>query len=580
MIVVITGLLWFVRRGGDSEIEDIDRPWETLDADEIEVEGTFPTATIDAPTPEEAILVVEEDSAATQAYDETFQIPVPDFSSDNEVASDSVESDSVAAESFGSFEDTFSSETAINLDDSDPIAEADFHMAYGLYDQAAELINKELESNSTDTVLLSKLCEIYFVWGNRDQFVDAAERLKNVIGDTDGADWPKIVIMGQQIAADHPLFSEAQSGGAAQAIDVSFDEDDDNAGALDMDFGDETGDASGFIDLEPTAEMPIASTTAPTSEESSTVLDVPGSELPSIDFDEKEAAIFDDPDATVQSEVLSEAVVQEALSDLDATGFMDSFDENADSDPTVITKGVDIDRIDDTVMDLAPDETGQVPVLSAEAEQEPVDFEVDDGLLEASGLTEVLGDDGGVESAAGIELQLSDDDATMLAPVGALAPMDDDGVDFDFAKTENLPAELFAEDGDLDATVETPAIAGTDVDLDLDDLTAALAVSEIGDTMARPIDDATLEQPLPDFVDNFTNMDDESPTMELVLDDVVGDLGDARTMTEVGTKLDLARAYVDMGDPAGARGILEEVLDEGDGGQKEQAQALLDTLAS
>ena len=51
-----------------------------------------------------------------------------------------------------------------------------------------------------------------------------------------------------------------------------------------------------------------------------------------------------------------------------------------------------------------------------------------------------------------------------------------------------------------------------------------------------------------------------------------------RTMTEVGTKLDLARAYVDMGDPAGARSILEEVLDEGDEGQRQQAQQLLDSL--
>ena len=35
------------------------------------------------------------------------------------------------------------------------------------------------------------------------------------------------------------------------------------------------------------------------------------------------------------------------------------------------------------------------------------------------------------------------------------------------------------------------------------------------------------------------------------------------TMSEVGTKLDLARAYMDMGDPDGARSILEEVLAEG-----------------
>jgi len=51
-------------------------------------------------------------------------------------------------------------------------------------------------------------------------------------------------------------------------------------------------------------------------------------------------------------------------------------------------------------------------------------------------------------------------------------------------------------------------------------------------------------------------------------------------MREVGTKLDLARAYVDMGDAAGARSILEEVFDEGDDPQKQQAQQLLDSLPS
>jgi pilus assembly protein FimV len=72
----------------------------------------------------------------------------------------------------------------------------------------------------------------------------------------------------------------------------------------------------------------------------------------------------------------------------------------------------------------------------------------------------------------------------------------------------------------------------------------------------------------------------EMPTIEISPDDMSDDLHEARTMTEVGTKLDLARAYVDMGDPAGARSILEEVLDEGDEGQRQQAQQLLDSLPS
>ena len=47
----------------------------------------------------------------------------------------------------------------------------------------------------------------------------------------------------------------------------------------------------------------------------------------------------------------------------------------------------------------------------------------------------------------------------------------------------------------------------------------------------------------------------------------------------VDTKLDLARAYLDMGDPAGARAMLEEVLNEGSQAQKEEAKRLLESGA-
>lgn len=53
---------------------------------------------------------------------------------------------------------------------------------------------------------------------------------------------------------------------------------------------------------------------------------------------------------------------------------------------------------------------------------------------------------------------------------------------------------------------------------------------------------------------------------------------EAATMSEVGTKLDLARAYIDMGDPEGARSILDEVLSEGNASQKQEAQRLMASL--
>jgi pilus assembly protein FimV len=49
-------------------------------------------------------------------------------------------------------------------------------------------------------------------------------------------------------------------------------------------------------------------------------------------------------------------------------------------------------------------------------------------------------------------------------------------------------------------------------------------------------------------------------------------------LDEVGTKLDLARAYVEMGDKEGAREILDEVLAEGSASQKADAKGLMSSL--
>jgi pilus assembly protein FimV len=676
LVLVAGGLLWFIRRGDDDDDDVNDRPWETLDSDEMAAGTMSATATIQAPTPEEAIVVVEQDSGVHPILEDTVEAPAADFA----------EGEDQQSGSFGSLEDTFSSETAVNLDQTDPVAEADFHMAYGLYDQAADLINGALETDPTDKSLMSKLCEIYFVWGNRDAFVDAASRLHSAVGDGDSGDWDKIVIMGQQIAADHDLFAGAELAGATKAVDLSFDDEGEAAGELDMDFGADDSGASDVIDLgadfsddseetqegvdfnfdependgegevdfdlevtaqtptldasltEATAEMPAPTVETPTIEEQFAGFDEGSSgtsELPSLDeslhesiadsgqdtdddataeinldeldldvegISDTEVASLDDLDATGRNETLSDTGIDEALADLDltdVTGKNPEIDpdstgirEGFDIDATGLVEGLDLSDLDDSGMRLAADETGQNPLVSAESEQESTDIDIDDGLLDATGLTQVLSDDMAVETGVGVDVQLSDADATMLAPDGGdddvtieslpedaetmLAPMDDDDDDFDFAKTEALPPEAFTGNMDLEATAETPAIAGTDVNLDLDDLTAALQVSEIGDTIEQPRDDATVEQPRPTMPEATA----EVPTMSLAAEELSGDLHEARTMTEVGTKLDLARAYVDMGDPAGARSILEEVLDEGDDGQKQQAQQLLDSLPS
>jgi len=668
-VVVLVGalLFWMMRRGGDEDDPD---EWQPLDSDDMGAQDLSATESLRAPVSmDESIVVVEQERTMHPEMEETFDAPAPAF----EEAAPGVE---VAEETgdgtgqFGSLEDTFSSETAINLDQSDPIAEADFHMAYGLYDQAADLVNGALSIEPDRADLLTKLCEIYFVWGNRDAFIDAASRLKGSVGEDESADWDKIVIMGQQIAADDALFAGASAVGATKAVDLSFEEGEEGTGALDMDFGDdgdaaaseifdlgsddqtqavddesavdfvldETGEETALADSEETAEsgamdevfdldvtgeMPAATEIAEMPEVDMDLTEVAASddtaetptieqqfdvltgtaELPSLEdtlgdaiagagqsADETAEINLDDLGLDVDSMADTELA---SLDDLDATGRMEAL-----GDPAVEEGVLDLSEVTGKNPEIDLDATGAQETLSSdetgvnEALSETGFGEaLDESLLDATGVTQVLSADLAVETTTDADAEVAAEEATMLATgLGddtvednladdaetMLASLDDDdgpGTDFDFAKTEALPKDAFTGDMNLDETGEMPAVASTDVELDLDDLTAALQVSEIGDTVEQLRDDATVEQPRPSMTDA-----EAGGTVSLGPDDMSDDLSDARTMTEVGTKLDLARAYVDMGDPGGARSILEEVLDEGDEGQRQQAQQLLDSL--
>jgi pilus assembly protein FimV len=726
LVVVLGILVWFARRAARSDDEESTGVWDALDADDLDGESLASTERLRALAREDdtAIVVVEQETAHREPREtigvETIEVPARSHAP---VAAPGVEEDlqETTGESVA-LDDTFSSETAINLDQSDPVAEADFHMAYGLYDQAADLINGALAVEPEREDLLAKLCEIYFVWGNRDAFIDAALRMRTVIGAESRPDWDKIVIMGQQIAADHEMFSGAGPA-PTREVDLSFEGALDEESDLDMDFatagtgesevidlGGESGSGDGaddgldmLFEAEPevaddledmraatanvpaaeqtglTAEMPTAESDlsdlsgeipaidatgeslvlettgelaaiedtgltaemptshgrrdagdatgkTPTIEEQFRILEETG-ELPSLSDDEvTRLASLDDedehsPDATGEIEIDDLGL---DLDDLARTGLASDLEDTAEravfpDDDLVATgtnEAMDDDDLAATGKNLTSDTysgTGIHSALDIEATGRNLAFDdsddtgigvaIDASLLDATGQTQVLTGDMGVETASEIEDVISDQDKTLLASMDddsdglpedaatLLAPLDDEETrdnaslvlatmaeDFDFAKTEALPKDVFTGIDPIEDTGELPGFAGTDMDLDLDDLTAALRVSEVGDTVDQPREDVTIEYPRPSGNDVDLDDEDLDPTTRLGPEDVTSDLHDARTMTEVGTKLDLARAYVDMGDPGGARSILEEVLDEGDDGQRQQAQQLLDSL--
>lgn len=63
------------------------------------------------------------------------------------------------------------------------------------------------------------------------------------------------------------------------------------------------------------------------------------------------------------------------------------------------------------------------------------------------------------------------------------------------------------------------------------------------------------------------------------LEDATTLVGDSTVWEEASTKLDLARAYLEMGDKEGAREILQEVAGEGGPEQQAEANKLLATLS-
>jgi pilus assembly protein FimV len=72
------------------------------------------------------------------------------------------------------------------------------------------------------------------------------------------------------------------------------------------------------------------------------------------------------------------------------------------------------------------------------------------------------------------------------------------------------------------------------------------------------------------------NLDDEMH--EIIEDDQDASEGLLNNADEIATKLDLARAYMDMGDPEGARSILDEVMGEGNDDQKREAEEIISQL--
>ncbi|MDR3415642.1 MAG: FimV/HubP family polar landmark protein, partial [Nevskia sp.] len=109
---------------------------------------------------------------------------------------------------------------SVNLDANDPISEADFHLAYGLYDEAASLLKQALAKEPQRQDLRLKLAETYFAAGKPLEFQETAEALHGHIG---AEEWQKIAIMGRQLCPDAALF-KGEAAASLPSVDLAVGE--------------------------------------------------------------------------------------------------------------------------------------------------------------------------------------------------------------------------------------------------------------------------------------------------------------------------------------------------------------------
>ncbi len=142
-----------------------------------------------------------------------------------------------------------------------------------------------------------------------------------------------------------------------------------------------------------------------------------------------------------------------------------------------------------------------------------------------------------------------------------LDALSDKDFDLDFDKdltTDDLTGDSNILDFGLPDAVEENDITGVDLDIDTKDVDKLLPKGS--GYLSSDVDNT------PD--DSDDGLGDALSFLDISDDDDVQD-------AHIGTKLDLARAYLDMGDVEGARHTLEEVVIEGNDDQKKEAEELL-----
>lgn len=429
-------------------------------------------------------------------------------------------------------------------------------------DELSDLADEDLDDLS-DLDLEMDLDEVA---PTPDQTIDDEEfdlGLEEPEADDQVAETDEIAVEDEEIddALDSILGEDAES------LDLDEPEIEDDI-LEQLDSVEEQADEELTFDVQPIAEdAEIAEESIVEHDDTDLAFDL---DMAEIDSDEVESAAESD-ELVDLDELLAESeadapepvqeVAEEELTDLDELLGEDSGDD-AGADQEI----ADLDELLADAGDEALSEVEDAEVAEV-ADQEIADLEellagdVDDAALdvtEDASIDEEIADLDDLLNEAEIDADLEEtagpDAAEELAAETELHP--------------DLEQLLDSADTDSSVVLEEDDLAETDLG-EVDDLEASISHDLDAEL------DSELEDLLSGAGDNSVSLSDDSAD-----DDAFDGLNLLEGADEVETKLDLARAYIDMEDFDGAKDILQEIIKEGSTAQQQEANTLIDTLNS
>jgi pilus assembly protein FimV len=497
------------------------------------------------------------------SFDESFEFSQGDLDESSLDDFEFDENDSVAAdnklnddllEGIGSEEDNVEADietTDTVAQTADVIGEVEIYIAYGRFDQAADLLKNSIEQEPSRIDLRIKLLEVYLETDDATSFAETEFDLSS-IGDLE-AD-KKAVAMRSRLSS--PITGEDES----LAMDeIMLDDTDIN---IDMealaDSEDEFADGIDFeAALDTLDENNLDSDTLDTDTITTDTVNLESdwdadAEL-DIEFNLDDAESI--PTLNDFSDELSDEISLENVPVLDEDlGGWEGFDDVPMSDLPVTAS------------------TEESKPLSNNSFTDLAFIANDDSSAEMADLTSLLDADEEIEGLADFDFDLDETgfevDLLEADSLGNMQALESELNDLTFTEKDSPLIEETTIVEEAPAVEDVPVLdefadfdASSEFDLneleDLPDFTTEPDVDIAKEKVTKPLgQDIDLEQ--------LAAADDE-------FDFLAG-------TDECATKLDLARAYLDMEDSEGAKELLQEVVTEGSDQQKHDARALMDSI--